>query len=149
MFGLACRISFGIALLVLSSRAVQAQNDEYYQQVGVQLVQNLSAAQVAGMSLSHDPWKGLLKEGWYRDHPIQLDAGVRYAITAACDADCGDIDLTLYNRDGVRIDSDVSSDDRPVIVVQPTESSRFDVRASMINCKVDPCAYGLGVFSDE
>lgn len=148
MFWPKCTVSLGAALVVLGAHTAQAQSN-FFQQVRLQLVQNLDAARDAGMSLSHEPFTGSLYKGYYQTKTLVLDAGVQYAITAVCDIDCTDIDLVVLNRFDTRIGADVETDDRPVVVVQPTETARFQVRASMVSCFDEPCAYGIGVFSRE
>jgi hypothetical protein len=134
------------AALALPTAAL-ARN--YVGQVQAQLVRNLEAADEVGLSLSHKPWLGTLTDGHYRTNDIVLRARVRYVLTAACDEDCADIDLVLRNRFGQIIAADTDPDYSPVITVTPTETATFSLRAVMVSCSANPCAYGIGVFSNE
>ena len=143
-----CRAPVALVFALLGAQTLQAQ-DEYFRTVRAELARNLSAAHMLGLGLSHEPWTGTLHQNRYRDNELTLYGGYRYAITAACDQDCSDIDLVLFDSYGDKIDSDTESDDRPVIVVQPRTTETFQIRAIMVECASEPCAYGLGVFSNQ
>jgi hypothetical protein len=65
---------------------------------------------------------------------------------AFCDEDCSDIDLYLEDENGNEIDSNVSTDDVPIIECRPAWSGRFQIRVRMYECSVEPCYFGVGVF---
>jgi hypothetical protein len=63
-----------------------------------------------------------------------------------CDNDCSDLDLVLYDADGDQVDSDVQTDDVPIVQVTPRETMRYRVKVLMPTCKTNPCWYGIGVY---
>lgn len=79
---------------------------------------------------------------------VALTATRTYAIVGACDADCTDLDLWLYDENDNLIDSDTGTDAVPVVRVTPRWSGTFSLRVRMVACAVEPCAYGIGVFGD-
>jgi hypothetical protein len=44
-----------------------------------------------------------------------LYGGFSYLILGACDGDCGDVDIRLYDENGTEIDSDTSNDAVPFV----------------------------------
>ncbi|MFQ5551642.1 MAG: hypothetical protein ACE5FJ_10445 [Gemmatimonadales bacterium] len=82
------------------------------------------------------------EEFWF-----ELRRNQSYAFLAACDEDCQDIDLFVYDEDGDQIDSDVSLDAVPTIRVTPRRTADYRIRVRMYNCTTDPCYYVLGKFS--
>ena len=79
---------------------------------------------------------------------IRLRTGREYALVGACDNDCSDVDFWLYDDNDNLVDSDTSTDDIPIVRVTPRWSGSFEIRVRMYACSVEPCAYGIGVFSD-
>ncbi len=79
-------------------------------------------------------------------YTADMDDGWEYRIVAFCDEDCSDIDLYLEDENGNEIDSDVSTDDVPIIECRPAWSGRFQIRVRMYECSVEPCYFGVGVF---
>ena len=67
----------------------------------------------------------------------------------ACDNDCTDLDLKLFDENWNAIDSDTDDDSGPMVGVTPARTAVFHVRTIMVNCVDSPCAIGLGVFSNE
>jgi hypothetical protein len=134
--------------LVVNPVLVNAQ-DPWTMQVQDQLVQSAEAAGHHGMGLSHEPYTGTLYDGRYSTVDLTLRAGTSYLIVGACDNDCTDLDLKLFDENWYSIDSDTDADDRPIVSVRPARTATFHVRSIMANCNDSPCAIGLGVFSDE
>ncbi len=84
---------------------------------------------------------GMLDHGYYRTHTVALRGGVEYAFVGACDRDCSDLDLQLFDENGNLIDSDLLGDDVPVVTVVPEWTGRFYVKVIMASCSVSPCGY--------
>lgn len=135
----------GAALLVAPSATFA---DEYEDQV---------RAQIAGAALR------VLDDGWELDRDIYLDRlnenavdyltftlsdADGYAIMAVCDADCGDIDLTLLDQYDNVVDEDTTEDDVPVVTVEPGRTADYVVKVRMYHCSAEPCRYGVAIFSD-
>ena len=77
---------------------------------------------------------------------LDLDVGTDYQIIGACDDDCTDMDLILYDGNGREVDSDLLEDSFPIVSVMVVRSGAFSVEVSMANCTAEPCRYGIGVF---
>jgi len=79
-------------------------------------------------------------------HEFRLEQGVRYLITARCDAGCHDVDLTLADAAGQVLESDTDGDDFPTVSFVPTESGTYRVGVRLAECAAHECAYGVAVF---
>ena len=76
---------------------------------------------------------------------ITLQAGVPYAIQAACDEACGDIDLYLFDQAGARVAADQGDDDTPVIEFTPATAGTFRLEVRMFACVTATCGWGAQV----
>ena len=99
-----------------------------------------------GFELTHDVKFASLYDNRYDNYYFSLNRGVDYKIYAACDGDCGDIDLCLYDENGNEIDCDETSDDKPLVEVRPKWTGRFRLKVTMYDCRINPCKFGIGVF---
>ena len=70
-----------------------------------------------------------------------------YMILAACDEDCSDVDITVYDEDGDTVASDVSTDDVPVVRLSPKRDGQYRIEIKMYECSSEPCYWGFGVFN--
>ena len=122
--------------------------DPWAQQVRRQLDEVRDRMNARGFARTHDPFVGSLNDGQAERLTVQLDAGTEYLIIGACDNDCSDLDLELYNRTGGMIAQDIQADDIPVLRVEPSRSGSYQVRAIMAECSREPCRYGVGVYGD-
>lgn len=83
-------------------------------------------------------------EEWF---DADMRAGDRIAFVAVCDQDCSDIDMALYVGD-VPIADDNLADDVPIIEIGPAVSSaNFRLKVSMYSCSVEPCFFGVAMFT--
>lgn len=86
---------------------------------------------------------GSLAHGRNRVHSVTLRGGVEYTFVGACDRDCSDLDLQLFDQNGNLIDQDVLTDDVPVVSVTPEWTGRFSLKVIMASCSVSPCVYRI------
>ena len=86
---------------------------------------------------------GSLPHGRFRTHAVTLRGGVEYTFVGACDRDCSDLDLQLYDQNGVLVDQDLLEDDVPVVSVTPEWTGPFTVKVIMASCSVSPCVYRI------
>jgi hypothetical protein len=86
---------------------------------------------------------GMLEHGYYRIHNVTLRSGVEYTFVGACDRDCSDLDLQLFDENGNLIDEDLLRDDVPVVSVTPEWTGRFHVKVIMASCSISPCGYTI------
>jgi S1-C subfamily serine protease len=80
---------------------------------------------------------------------VPLEKGVRYIITARCDADCHDVDLTLTDAQGKAVQSDADGDAFPTIGFVPEQTGVYRVGVRMSQCSDDPCVFGVAVFRQQ
>ena len=138
-------VALGLGLTPDLARA-QGSNP-WMDQVEGQLVNSAVAAGYSGMELSHEPYTDALYNGQNSVVDLRLYAGTTYVIVGACDVDCSDLDLRLFDENGNVVDDDLLSDDRPIVAVTPRHTAIFHARATMAMCQSSPCAMGFGVFS--
>jgi hypothetical protein len=134
------------ALLLGSMAGPAAAQDDWVQQVRQLLRQAGQALEDRGYSMSHKLYAGSLNEAAYKMVSVDLQVGKSYRIVGVCDADCSDLDTTLYDSHGNQIDQDIREDDVPIVSITPPRSATYRVKVSMITCSAEPCRYGLGVF---
>jgi len=79
-------------------------------------------------------------------HTFRLEAGVSYLITARCDAECHDVDLTLADAAGQVLQSDADGDDFPSVTFVPAETTEYQVGVKLAECSSAVCAYGVAVY---
>jgi hypothetical protein len=79
--------------------------------------------------------------------PIYLRSGVNYRIYGACDNDCQDMDMELYDARGMLADRDIGTDDTPYVQYTPTETGRHYVRMWVYQCNAEPCFVAARVVS--
>jgi hypothetical protein len=131
--------------LLLLAPAAHAQ-DAWVRQVRTQLSAAGGVFEANGYELTHRIYTGALNDDGEEMVQLDLDVGMEYQIMGACDADCSDMDLTLYDGNGNVVDSDMLDDDVPVVSVTVARSGAFHVRVSMAACSSEPCRYGIGIF---
>jgi len=89
---------------------------------------------------------GKIDEGETEAWTLTLVGGYSYMILGACDGDCQDIDIRLYDEDGNLVDSDTTEDDVPAVQGTVDTTARFTVEVEMYACSSEPCYFGFGVF---
>jgi hypothetical protein len=92
-----------------------------------------------------NPARGDLEDGESTTWTVTLQAGREYKLIGACDVDCGDLDLELFDEYGYSVDEDYAGDDYPVVVVRPPYTQRYSFEVSMADCWYEPCGYMIGI----
>lgn len=90
--------------------------------------------------------EGSLDDGDSERLTIRLGAGMETQLIAACDTDCSDIDLTLYDSSGREVDSDLALDDFPIVSTRAGKDSTYTILVQMVDCEVEPCRYAIQQF---
>ncbi|MGA1357124.1 MAG: protein kinase domain-containing protein [Prochlorothrix sp.] len=124
-----------------------SEANPYQAQVDAQLEAARLALGLGDYGLSHDNYTSALEGGMTETLTLDLDQGQTYSIVAACDEDCSDLDLVLYDDNGNEIDTDTGTDDFPIVEVAPAWNATFSLEVQMYNCSATTCVYGVGVFS--
>lgn len=76
---------------------------------------------------------------------VTLRAGVNYRIYGACDDDCTDLDMEIYDASGRLADRDVAADDKPYVQITPERTGPHYVRMWLYACDAEPCFSGARV----
>jgi len=77
---------------------------------------------------------------------VTLYGGNDYIIIGACDGDCGDLDITVYDDADNAVAHDTETDDVPVVELSLKSEGRYRIQTNMFECSVEPCYFGLGIF---
>ncbi|HEX5724281.1 MAG TPA: hypothetical protein VFX98_02380 [Longimicrobiaceae bacterium] len=134
-----------VAALFASTAAFTLQ-DRWVQQVRNQLRAAAQAYEREGYEMTHRIYTGQLDDGESERVALTLDVGREYQIIGACDNDCTDLDMVLFDGRGRELDSDLLEDDVPIVATGVSRSGQFTVEVRMANCNVEPCRYGIGAF---
>ena len=132
--------------LTLTATAAQAQ-DQWERVVRSELQRVGRASEQRGYTMATDVYQGRLDDDESTNLTVTLERGKDYVMWGVCDQDCSDIDLVIYNSDGDEVDSDLETDDKPLLHVVPSRDGRYKVKVTMVNCSADPCRYGVGLWS--
>lgn len=89
---------------------------------------------------------GNLSEGYSDAWTLTLYGGYDYLILAACDGDCRDLDIRLYDESGNEMDKDESTNDVPTLTGRVPTTRRYTIEVEMYECTAEPCYFGFGVF---
>ncbi len=89
---------------------------------------------------------GKLSQGQTDNWTMTLYGGYSYVIMGACDGDCQDVDIRLFDEYGNEIASDVSEDDIPTLEGVVEETAQYTIQVDMYACSNEPCYFGLGIF---
>lgn len=120
-----------------------AEAREYKQEVQLKL---LAAGVVyfdRGFQLATDPYYDRLRAEQWDSLDLYMNSGSYYHIIGACDDDCSDLDLILYDENNNEISRDTKTDGVPIVEVNPRWSGNFTLRVRMYRCNVNPCHYGV------
>jgi hypothetical protein len=138
-----------IALAAIGAALLSSPAQAQLSVVQDQLERFATAASERGFRQQDEFATGSLDDQGAEEFELTLDGGKRYTIVAFCDGDCSDLDLTLATSDGDEVDSDLADDDYPVVEVQTRQDGTYTLRVVMAACSVEPCFYGVGVFTRE
>ena len=90
--------------------------------------------------------EGSLDDGESERLTIRIGAGMESQLIGACDTDCSDLDLTLYDSSGKEVDSDLQLDDFPIVAALPSRDAVYTILVSMADCNAEPCRYAIQQF---
>ncbi len=89
------------------------------------------------------PVFGRLNDDARGSHQLTVVGGNSYVLFGACDNDCTDVDLRIYDTAGNMIMQDIAVDDTPVLAFTANGSGRYRVEVIMATCVRNPCYYGV------
>jgi len=89
------------------------------------------------------PVHGSLRDDETASHNMDVVGGNQYALMGACDNDCTDVDLKIFDQSGTMLMQDIAVDDTPVLLFTANGSGRYRVQVIMATCNRNPCFYGI------
>jgi hypothetical protein len=135
-----------VATALAAPGSARAQN-QWERVVRGQIRQHSQFLTDKGYEMSSDVYQGRIENHDSEYLTITLHPGTTYAFLGVCDQDCHDIDLRLFDPDGDEVDSDIGTDDWPVVNIVPRVTGKYRVKVIMASCAKNPCYYGIGVFT--
>lgn len=117
---------------------------QYTRQVQGYLANIASAAEKQGFArVVGGPVFGSLNDDAKSSHEMTVVGGVDYVLFGACDNDCTDVDLIVYDQNGRMVKRDILADDKPVVMFTAARSAKYRIEVVMAVCSTEPCRYGL------
>jgi hypothetical protein len=95
---------------------------------------------------TEDPYIATLDEGTQQEVDIVLRGGVSYLLIGACDKDCKNLKMEIYDEDGKYVGQNTGRAVIPTLEITPENMQRFTIRMIMKRCDANPCYYGIGVY---
>ena len=74
--------------------------------------------------------------------PIALQGGRPYRFVGACDYECSNVDLELWDANGQVVARDLMQNDTPVMDFTPATGGGFTLRIMLQTCTITPCYVG-------
>jgi hypothetical protein len=130
----------------VASAPAPANGDNAQAIILSQLQQAQNAAAQQGFQQIGQPFSGSLAQGQSWNVPAELHAGFDYRVLGVCDRDCADLDLVVFDNNGVQVAQDTATSNQPVVAVAPMYSANFTVQVQMFNCTVAPCYYAVVLY---
>lgn len=138
-------LALSLSLLTGTAHGGTLSGDTYTMQVVEQLATTSVRYTDAGFTLLDAASDRLYTSDWY-EHTIYLQAGQEYRIAGACDGDCRDMDLALYDEQGREVARDTQRDDRPVVTVRPRRDGEYTLAVAIPDCRAGRCTYGVALY---
>jgi hypothetical protein len=133
-------LALTLALSPLSLNA-QGRPGSLGQQIG-----SLAAA-VLGYPTAVETFSGMLSSERSETRVLRLDPNLEHLVLAACDADCPDVDLALYETSGDVVASDRDLDAFPALFIPAGHTGNHSLVVTMARCSIAPCRYDVAVYS--
>jgi len=118
----------------------------YTAQIDAALAAVAGAYENAGYTVADAVEPDLLAAGGSYTVELYFPAGAKSVVLGLCDADCTDLDLTLFDENDNVVDQDFAVDAGPVVEVVPEWSGQFYVSVDMVDCLAADCLWSLVVY---
>jgi hypothetical protein len=137
-----------LAAALLCAPAAAQVPDPYARAMAQALSRTDQFVAQQGYQRAAGPFAGGLAQGQGRRVPITLRAGQEYRIVGVCDDRCRDVDLRVFNVNGIVIGEDVARDALPIVDVRPPVTGQHFVEVQMPACGAsDVCYYAFNVYA--
>jgi hypothetical protein len=128
------------ALLPLAMLSVPQKRDTITDQID-------DMAITTGVSrVAHGLYRDWLHQGTQQYVGFELSAGVHYHLLGACDDDCADLHFLLVAPDGSPQGQLNGTGSRPTVSLDAPVTGRYQLRATMRQCRLQPCEWGVRVY---
>ncbi|MEZ5961641.1 MAG: toll/interleukin-1 receptor domain-containing protein [Hyphomonadaceae bacterium] len=122
--------------------------DQNPTQTNANQIQQITAALAQqGFQMAGQPVTANMPQGQYSNVPVQMNVGYEYRVVGVCDADCGNLDIIIYDGYNNAIGHDTLADSQPVVGILPTSSGMFTAQVQMISCTVAPCYFTVAAYA--
>lgn len=133
----------GAAVLALTPSAASAQS--YANTVWDQLKRGYDSNQSQGFT-AKNYILGRMNDDATDSWSFTLTAGTTYKFWGACDGDCSDLDIALLDENNNELESDVLTDDNPIVEYRPKKTGTYRLKVTMAACSTNPCWWGFAIF---
>ncbi len=140
---LTCSLLFALALLLPHTSQAQVYADQVWQQ----LQGHYTVISNQGNYGLQNTIMGRINDDGSDSWTFPFESGNSYIITAACDNDCSDIDVSVNDSSGNVVAQDTENDDTPVVSFSPKSSGRYTVEVKMYECSSNPCYFGFSIYA--
>jgi hypothetical protein len=149
--GLVRKLGAALAALALLAGAQAAAQvpSPFARDLAAQLAHREPAVKGEGFMFVAGPFAGALAQERARQININLRAGQDYRFVGACDANCGDIDLRLFDPNGQLIAEDTANNTTPMLRVRAVTTGPHRVEVAMYRCNASQCWYAFNVYSRQ
>jgi len=89
------------------------------------------------------PVYGNLRDDATGSHQMTVTGGNEYILFGACDNDCTDVDLRIFDASGNLVMQDLAVNDTPTLQFRANGSGKYRVQVVMATCTRNPCYYGI------
>lgn len=109
----------------------------------------MAAADEHNMTLAAEAGLGIVKDGGWAEETFFFHPSVErmIAMMAVCDKDCGDVDIAVYDPQGVLLGRDDELNARAGVAFHVKRSGAYTVRVYMADCATPTCGYAVLPFS--
>lgn len=132
----------------LGQPLIDMKGDEWEKQVRAQLREIAKEARKEGF-LRANEYVSDLNDWTSALIVVPLERGVEYLIGAACDQDCADLDLFVYDNNNRLLAEETEVTDFPLMDFRPRYTGQHFVRVRMAECQGDPCTFGVVVWREK
>jgi type II secretory pathway pseudopilin PulG len=137
------RVFMMSGLLLLAAGPALAQ--DYQAQVDSQVRSAEAAYRAVGYNRVLGTGSNSLADDAKANFTMNLSAGQRYSVFGACDKDCSDLDLKVFDPAGNQIAADTATDDVPTLSFGAASSGSYRLEVTMYACSTSPCFYAATV----
>lgn len=137
-----------VAVFLLAAPAGAQVPDPYARELAGRLARADQLVGEANYSRAAGPFAGGLRRGEARRFSLTLRAGQEYRIVGVCDQRCRDMNLRLFDANGVLVREDVLRDTVPTMEVRPNATGVHEIEVLMPACAAaGPCFFAFNVYA--